>query len=275
MTPEQYVTAWNNWLATFPGVCDDINAIEGTYSTVAAGGAYAIPFVIDTSSTSNADPGTGRLRFSSTTQNSSTSLYVDALSSTGLPVTTPLVALLSSSSVIKGTIRLVKVGDPSKFLLFNVTARAAAAGYSVLSVTGVWASTVSPFANGDTVMLHFDRNGDQGEVGPAGSLLRRVSTVNGVASVTPNVSTTDMLVATGQASALSIVNPTGTPAEGQPLLVRIKDNGTARAISWGTAYRAGNELLLPVSTVANKWLYVGLTYNATDAKWDLLSVLNV
>lgn len=84
-----------------------------------------------------------------------------------------------------------------------------------------------------------------------------------------DVSTCDQFVITAQAGALKFNNPSGTPTEGQKLLVRIKDNGTARALTYDTQFRAmGNAL--PTTTVLSKTLYLGFIFNSTDTKWDLV-----
>lgn len=98
-----------------------------------------------------------------------------------------------------------------------------------------------------------------------------VVTAADTATLTVDADATDMSVLTAQAQALTIANPTGTPTQGQKLIIRIKDNGTARAISYGTQYRAlGNSL--PSTTVISKTLYLGVIYNSTDTKWDLVAV---
>jgi hypothetical protein len=57
-------------------------------------------------------------------------------------------------------------------------------------------------------------------------------------------------------------------------MYRIKDNGTARTISYTTNYRASPELPFPSTTVVGKTLYLGFIYNAADAKWDLIAAIN-
>jgi hypothetical protein len=86
-----------------------------------------------------------------------------------------------------------------------------------------------------------------------------------------SVATCDQFEVTAQAGALKLNNPGGTPLGGQKLIVRIKDNGTARALTYDTQFRAmGNAL--PTTTVLGKTLYMGFIYNATDTKWDLVAV---
>ena len=86
-----------------------------------------------------------------------------------------------------------------------------------------------------------------------------------------DVSTCDLFVVTAQAGALKLNNPSGTPVEGQKLMVRIKDNGTARALTYDTYFRAMG-VALPSTTVLSKTVYLGFIYNSTDTKWDLVSV---
>ena len=95
-----------------------------------------------------------------------------------------------------------------------------------------------------------------------------VQLVSSASTVTPT-STNDIVIITAQAAALLLGNPTGTWVEGQPLIIRIKDNGTARAISFDTNYRAIG-ITLPTTTVISKTIYLGIIYNSTDAKWDVI-----
>jgi hypothetical protein len=98
----------------------------------------------------------------------------------------------------------------------------------------------------------------------------RVQTVTSSATVTPT-STNDLVIITAQAAALTLANPTGTFVEGQSLMIRIKDNGTARAITFGADYRA-IEITLPTTTVISKTMYLGIIYNSTDGKFDILGL---
>ena len=98
----------------------------------------------------------------------------------------------------------------------------------------------------------------------------RVQTVASSATVTP-VSTNDLVTITAQAVGLSLLNPTGSFVEGQALMIRIKDNGTARTIAFGTSYRAIG-VTLPTTTVISKTLYLGVIYNSTDAKFDIIGL---
>ena len=86
-----------------------------------------------------------------------------------------------------------------------------------------------------------------------------------------DVSTCDQFEVTAQAGALKFNNPSGTPTGGQKLIIRIKDNGTARALTYDTQFRAIG-VSLPSTTVSGKTLYMGFVFNATDSKFDLVAV---
>lgn len=105
-------------------------------------------------------------------------------------------------------------------------------------------------------------------------ITKRVSTEASNATPTPTADSYDMHTITALAEAATFGAPTGTPTEGQQLVIRIKDNGTARALAWNAIYRASSDLALPTTTVISKTLYCGFVYNSSDSKWDLLAVLN-
>ena len=98
---------------------------------------------------------------------------------------------------------------------------------------------------------------------------RRQSVGSG-ATVTPTF-LNDIVDISAQAVNLTIANPTGTAVDNMPMLIRIKDNGTARTITFGAQYRAIG-VTLPTTTVISKTLYIGLVYNANDTKWDVLGI---
>jgi hypothetical protein len=97
-----------------------------------------------------------------------------------------------------------------------------------------------------------------------------IQSVASSATVTPTF-TNDQVNITAQAAALALANPTGTAVDASGISIRIKDNGTPRAITFDTQYRAIG-VTLPTTTVANKTLYLGIIFNAADTKWDVVAV---
>jgi hypothetical protein len=98
----------------------------------------------------------------------------------------------------------------------------------------------------------------------------RVGTVASHATPTPTADDSDLYTVTAQAEAAAFAAPSGTPTNGQKLIIRIKDNATARALSWNAIYRALG-VALPTTTTISKTLYVGFIYNSTDSKWDCVA----
>lgn len=97
-----------------------------------------------------------------------------------------------------------------------------------------------------------------------------MSTTASSATPTPNGDTTDHYTVTALAAGATFGAPTGTPTDGQNLVIRIKDNGTARTLAWNAIYRAVG-VTLPTTTVISKTLYLGFKYNSADSKWDCLA----
>lgn len=132
---------------------------------------------------------------------------------------------------------------------------------------------VGPASAADSRIVTFD--GETGKVlkdgGKTIAELRApaIQAVTSSATVTPTFAD-DMVKITAQAAALTLANPTGTAIPGVGMVIRIKDNGTARAISYGTQYRAIG-ITLPTTTVVNKTIYIAMIYNSDDTTWDCIA----
>lgn len=100
----------------------------------------------------------------------------------------------------------------------------------------------------------------------------RVGTVADAATITPTGDSSDMYTVTALAQAATIAAPSGTPTNGQKLIIRLLDNGTARALTWNAIY-AVIGVTLPTTTVLSKYTYVGCVYNSASSKWDVLAVM--
>jgi hypothetical protein len=100
----------------------------------------------------------------------------------------------------------------------------------------------------------------------------RVASTASSATPTPNADTTDLYDLTALTEAAAFGAPTGTPVNAQKLIIRIKDNGTARALTWDAAYVAGG-ITLPTTTVLSKILTLGFMYNTANSlnKWMLIA----
>lgn len=101
----------------------------------------------------------------------------------------------------------------------------------------------------------------------------RTNTVASHATPSINTDTTDEFTITALAAAITSMttNLSGTPVNGQKLIIRIKDNGTARAIAWGASF-ASRGATLPTTTVLSKYLYCGFIFNSVANLWDCVAV---
>lgn len=100
----------------------------------------------------------------------------------------------------------------------------------------------------------------------------RVVAITSSATPTPNADTTDLYDVTALGEAAAFGAPTGTPVNGQVLKIRIKDNGTARALTWNAAYVAGG-VALPSTTVLSKILLIAFEYDTANTlnKWRCIA----
>jgi hypothetical protein len=97
-----------------------------------------------------------------------------------------------------------------------------------------------------------------------------VDSMTSGANITASVNDTQYNV-TALAVSANVTAPTGVAQDGQKLTYRIVDNGTPQALSWDPIYQVIG-VTLPTTTVASKYVYVGVIYNDQDTTWDVVSV---
>lgn len=105
---------------------------------------------------------------------------------------------------------------------------------------------------------------------------KRTVSITSNATWSPNADTTDVFIVTAQAvAATTISNPSGTPTEGQMLVMRLKDDGSTRNLTWsGSQWSASTDLALPTATSAGKTLFLGFIWDGTANLWRLLCRLD-
>jgi hypothetical protein len=155
----------------------------------------------------------------------------------------------------------------------------------VLKPTTLWADIIAEAF--DTISVSVDNDGSLTTAALAESAAatktslqsdanfrtkQRVSIGTTTATLTPDISTANVYELSAQASALVIDAPAGTPNEKDVLLFFLKDNGTARAITWNAAFVNISGLDSLTTTVINKWSVVGAVWSATLSKWQIVSI---
>ena len=97
--------------------------------------------------------------------------------------------------------------------------------------------------------------------------------VSGIVVAAPaiNTNTTDIFTLTGQPTNITsfTTNLTGSPKNGQKLIIKITDSGVARTIAWGASFKSVSPL--PTTTVISKELWIGLFYDTSDNLWHCLT----
>jgi len=101
---------------------------------------------------------------------------------------------------------------------------------------------------------------------------KRVTAIVSNANPTINTDNCDVVDITAQAADIASMttNLSGTPTNFQTLIIRFKDDGTARGITWGASFEARG-VALPTTTVISKVLTVGFIYDTTSSKWGCVA----
>lgn len=80
---------------------------------------------------------------------------------------------------------------------------------------------------------------------------------------------------TALAAAITNMSTNGSlsgAAEGNSMIFEITDNGTARALAWGTLFEPSGTIALPTTTVISTKLTVGFLYNPATSKMTCVAV---
>ncbi|MCR4307832.1 MAG: hypothetical protein NUV80_04665 [Candidatus Berkelbacteria bacterium] len=99
-------------------------------------------------------------------------------------------------------------------------------------------------------------------------ITQRVVTTTDDASAAIDVDVTDLYELSAVANATTFTL-TGTPTDGQKLMVRFKDAGVTKGLTW-TGFTAIG-ITLPTTTVVSKWHYVACVYNSAATQWQAIA----
>ncbi len=142
--------------------------------------------------------------------------------------------------------------------------------------TGTTGHTGTTGVTGPTGPTGPTGTGVTGPTGPTGATtlpaLLRVASTTSSATPTPNADTTDQFELTAQTVTAAFADPSGSPVDGQNLVIQIIDNGTIHPLTFTTGYTAGG-VALPSTTVTSKYLHLGFKYVTANSlnKWLLIA----
>lgn len=156
-----------------------------------------------------------------------------------------------------GTASVTDISSLARTLLGNTTAA------FMLGTLGF-----TPYSAG--LIAESSASGARTNLGAATTIVRTSITSSG--TPTPALAgERNFYAITALAANATFGAPTGVPADGDTLVIRIKDNATPRTLAYNSIYRAIG-VTLPTTTIASKTHYLGMTYNFADTKWDVTAV---
>lgn len=191
----------------------------------------------------------------------------------------------TNKTLTSPTLTTPVLGTPSSGTLTNCTG---------LPVSGITASTSTAIGVGSVELGHASdttiSRSSAGVIAVEGVVVPTISSTNtltnkritkrvlalSAGSATPSINTDlyDVVNITAQSAAITsfTTNLTGTPVDGDTLRISITDNGTARALTWGTSFESSGLVILPTTTVASTRLDVGFFWNSATSKWRCVAV---
>lgn len=137
--------------------------------------ANSIDYDYDTT-TSAGDPGAGNVRLNNATVSSVTEIYADDEDADGNSVGALLDNYGTSTSTVKGSLRVSRAADRTAFAEFDVDSVTDSSGYRTIAVTHV--SGNPTLTANEPLILSFTRKGDKGETGANGDLIGPVSSTD-------------------------------------------------------------------------------------------------
>lgn len=229
---------------TKPGATGATGATGSNGAAGANGTDPGIRWLFDSSTTTNADPGSGDLRLNNATLASVTEIAISYSSGeSGNPSVENFVKAWDDSTTTgtRGTLILKKASAPENFAIYTITS-AITDGTTYGRFTLSYVSGSGSFSNTDTLAVQFIRTGDKGAdgagtgdvTGPAASVDSEIALFSSTTGkVIKRATTTGLLKATSGVLDAAVAgtdyyNPGGTD-------VSVADGGTGRSTGT-TAY---------------------------------------
>ena len=164
---------------------------------------------------------------------------------------------VSLTADVTGTLLVANGGTGNATLTNNAVLTGAGTG----AIGGV-----APSTSGNVLVSN-------GTAWASGRQTARISTLTVSGSTyTPAGDTTDIALITSPAANFTVAAPSGTPADGQRLMLRIKSDATGRTPTWNPIYQSSGVATLPTTALpASKTCTFGFIYDSTAVKWVALA----
>lgn len=98
----------------------------------------------------------------------------------------------------------------------------------------------------------------------------RIYSTATTATLSPNVDNYDIFEITALAGNLTINDFSGTPTNGQKVIIRIRDNGTSRMLTWSTNMFVARATIPSNVTRPNTWSYFVFQYHSDTSNWEVI-----
>lgn len=184
--------------------------------------------------TASSDPGSGILKFDSTTFSSIASLRISEIDGDTNPVAPWLASWDDSTSTIRGYFVMRKDSDPTILAIFSITGSITDNGtWDSFPVTLVTSN--GSFANNDVVKISFTPSGDKGTTGatgptgPTGATGVGATGPTGVTGATGPTGVTGPTGPTGVTGATGATGPGGVPNDGSVTTAKLADKAVTTA----------------------------------------------
>jgi hypothetical protein len=136
--------------------------LQANLNATAAGGGSATIWSAFSTSTSSADPGSGKVALNNAAMASVTAIYLSATDAYSNAVGALITACLASTNSTKAVITIRHQTNSTKFVTFSVSAVTNNTTWQSLTVTNLVYSAASPFAASDPLAISFSIVGNIG-----------------------------------------------------------------------------------------------------------------
>jgi hypothetical protein len=215
---------------------------------------------------------------------------------------TQVMRIVATGSISANVSIIIPSGIAGRWIIYNGTTGSytvtIASGGGGTTVSAPKSSNITVYSDGTNVLLDNDGllKGPQtftsvttdtitapsgtlsvtGNISPTGRITPRVIEITSITYLSWNSDSYDAYFINAQANFLTINIDTGSPIDGQKIIFRIQDNGTAQTINWITtgtnSFRAVGVILPTKTGGSGKPTYVGCIYNAYNSFWDVVAV---